>query len=402
MESHRTSVRNPKILLLSSPLLSSPLLPSSLSNTNILVLYFPSLTATGHAVQCTLPFLDRAYKATGPLHSHSRQSLLAPLFARQSDNHSLVPSLRLFKERPRVSKTSYRSVLRLTFCTLLTAIMKSTILALASILASIAIAQPHSHNHAQLHKRGSVVTDIVWVTDYDYVTETVDVTTTIWVSEGFVPPTSTTSSLSTSSSSSSLVPAQFFEPVSEPATTSSSSSSIYVAPIPSSTYVAPAPAPTTEEAPADVAPAVSSSSPIPVYVAAATPAVVYTPPAAATSAAPASSNPSGGQCSSGSPCEGDMTYYNTTGTGACGWSNDGDVENVVALPHGLMGTQSNGNPYCGLFITIQCIATRKNTTAKIVDKCMGCDDYSIDLSYSAFLDLDDLSVGRTQALWWFN
>jgi hypothetical protein len=279
--------------------------------------------------------------------------------------------------------------------------MKSTILALASILASIAIAQPHSHNHAQLHKRGSVVTDIVWVTDYDYVTETVDVTTTIWVSGGFVPPTSTTSSLSTSSSSSSLVPAQFFEPVSEPATTSSSSSSIYVAPIPSSTYVAPAPAPTTEEAPADVAPAVSSSSPIPVYVAAATPAVVYTPPAAATSAAPTSSNPSGGQCSSGSPCEGDMTYY-TAGPGACGWTNDGDVQNVVALPHGLMGTQSNGNPYCGLFITIQCIATGKNTTAKIVDKCMGCDGYSIDLSNAAFLDLDDLSVGRTPAIWWFN
>jgi hypothetical protein len=96
-----------------------------------------------------------------------------------------------------------------------------------------------------------------------------------------------------------------------------------------------------------------------------------------------------------------MTYY-TAGPGACGWTNDGDVQNVVALPHGLMGTQSNGNPYCGLFITIQCIATGKNTTAKIVDKCMGCDGYSIDLSNAAFLDLDDLSVGRTPAIWWFN
>jgi hypothetical protein len=280
--------------------------------------------------------------------------------------------------------------------------MKSPILTLASILASIAIAQPHGHNHAQLHKRGNVVTDIVWTTDYAYVTETVDVTTTIWVSEGFVPPTSTTSSLSTSSSSSSLVPAQFFEPVSDPATTSSSSSAVYVAPIPSSTYVAPAPAPTTEETPVYVAPVVSSSSPTPVYVPAATSTVVYAPPAAATSAAPASSNPSGGQCSSGSPCEGDITHYDTAGTGACGWTNDGDTENVVALPHGLMGTQSNDNPYCGLYITIQCIATGNNTTAKIVDKCMGCDGYSIDLSNAAFLALDDPSVGHTQANWWFN
>jgi len=279
--------------------------------------------------------------------------------------------------------------------------MKSSILTLASVLASMAIAQPHGHNHAKLHKRDSVVTDIVWVTDYDYVTETVDVTTTIWVSEGFVPPTSTTSSLFTSSSSSSQVPAQFFEPVSEPATTSSSSSSVYVAPIPSSTYVAPVPAPTPEEAPAYVAPVVSSSSPTSVYVPANTPAIVYTPPAAATSAAPASSNPSGGQCSSDSPCEGDITYY-TAALGACGWTNDGDTENVVALPYGLMGTQSNGNSYCGLYITIQCKTTGKTTTAKVVDKCMGCEDYSIDLSNAAFLDLDDLSVGRTQANWWFN
>ena len=75
---------------------------------------------------------------------------------------------------------------------------------------------------------------------------------------------------------------------------------------------------------------------------------------------------------------------------------------MVALPHGLMGPKSNGNPYCGKTITITCIATGRTTTATVVDKCMGCDGFSIDLSNAAFLDLDDLAVGRTSATWYFN
>jgi len=88
--------------------------------------------------------------------------------------------------------------------------------------------------------------------------------------------------------------------------------------------------------------------------------------------------------------------------GACGWSNDGDTENVVALPFELMGTESNGNPYCGQTITIKSTATGKTTTAMVVDKCMGCVGNSIDLSNAAFLELDSLSIGRTTADWWFN
>ena len=47
-------------------------------------------------------------------------------------------------------------------------------------------------------------------------------------------------------------------------------------------------------------------------------------------------------------------------------------------------------------------STGKTTTATVVDKCMGCEDYAIDLSNAAFLDLDELAVGRTTATWWFN
>jgi len=290
--------------------------------------------------------------------------------------------------------------------------MKSTTLALGSMLVAAVFAQPHRHQQHHHQKR-----DVVWVTDYDYVTETVGVTTTIWVSSGFVPPT--TSSEAAATSSASEVPAEFFQPQQKassssvyvaPTPSTSSTSSVYVAPTPSSTYVAPAPS--SSEAPAYVAPAAaveSSSSPAPAYVPETTSAApVYVAPT--TSAAPApvattasssSSGSSSGECSSGSPCTGDITYY-TAGLGACGITSDGDTENVVALPHGLMGTQSNGNPYCGKTITVKCSATGKTTTATVVDKCMGCDAYSIDLSNAAFLELDDLSVGRTTAEWWFN
>jgi hypothetical protein len=285
--------------------------------------------------------------------------------------------------------------------------MKSTTLVLVSLLASAAIAQPHRQHNAKHHHNKRAET-VVWVTDWVTDYETVGYTTTVWVSEGYIPPsTSSSPTPSTSStsaaaaaSSSAEIPAQFFEGGDQPTTTSSSS--IYVAPVPVSTYVPP----TTSVAPVYVAPAPapSSSSEAPVYVA---PEPSYTPAAETTTAAAApvssssSSGSSSGACSSGSPCEGDITYY-TAGLGACGLTTDGTVDKVVALPHGLMGPLSNDNPYCGKTITIKCTSTGKTTTATVVDKCMGCEDFAIDLSNAAFEDLDDLTVGRTGATWYFN
>ena len=280
--------------------------------------------------------------------------------------------------------------------------MKSTILVLSSLLASTAIAQPHHHQHNARHHHNKRAGDVVWVTDWVTEYTTVDTTTTVWVSEGYVAPTTSSSTPSSSSSSSAEIPAQFFEGGNQPASPSPSatSTSIYIAPIPASPYTPP----TTTPIAAKVAPAPTPSSTleVPAYV-----APVYTPPAETSAAAPpaasspSSSGSSGGTCSSGSPCEGDITYYEA-GLGACGLTNDGTTDKVVALPHVLMGPLSNTNPYCGKTITIKCSSTGKTTTATVVDKCMGCNDYAIDLSNAAFLDLDELAVGRTKAIWWFN
>jgi len=70
-----------------------------------------------------------------------------------------------------------------------------------------------------------------------------------------------------------------------------------------------------------------------------------------------------------------------------------------------MGSESNDgtggmNPYCGKMITVS--YGGKTTTAKVVDKCMGCDTLSIDLSTIAFTDVADEALGRVSGEWWFN
>ncbi|KAG9244014.1 allergen Asp F7 [Calycina marina] len=297
--------------------------------------------------------------------------------------------------------------------------MKSTTFAFGSLLATIATAQPHRHQHQHAHQKraGSVVWITEWVEEY----ETIAVTETIWVTSGQIIPLST--AVPTTSVSIASVPAQFFEPQSSSVapTPTPSSSSVYIAPAPQSTSIA-APFQAASvpevESPAVVVPATTSSISVTVPTPASTLATVAADaavaPVASSVAAPVSSvvatssnnvasTASGSSTAScegeGALCGGDLTYYDT-GLGACGWENDGTVESVVALPFELMGTQSNGNPYCGKTITI--LRKSKSITAKVVDKCMGCIGRSIDVSHAAFDQLEDEFVGRTTATWYFN
>lgn len=273
------------------------------------------------------------------------------------------------------------------------------IVAVASLVALVA-ATP-------VEKRAMVVHTVV-----EEVTETVDLTTTVWVqatnaphanyqvdaastsvhhrhhhhqkpkvqaivptSEPYVAPepvpttpsTTSTSSTSTSSTSSSTtveVPVYTPPPVEVAPTTQ--------APAPVPTTQAPVPEPTTQ-APAPL------------------------PTTAATS--PAAGASSGGACGEiGGQCSGDITYYEA-GLGACGWTNDGSSEDVFALAHGMMGTQSNGNPFCGRMATIK-VAGKPEVKAKLVDKCMGCEGQSIDLSSHLFNQLSEEATGRLHGVEW--
>lgn len=285
--------------------------------------------------------------------------------------------------------------------------MKVLFFAFTSLLAQNALASPHRHLHNHQHaarnmKRQDDGVITTWVTEWVSVAKTVEVTATVWVTPS-VPESSPVidvkqdepeevSALPTPS------PAQFFEP--QPLTNVENVPAPNLEPAPVNI---PSPVPTmTEEKSVlpqqqqqqqqhDVVP---ENSP--------TPAISEDVTALSNKnvTAPVDHAASAGSCTAGSPCNGDITYYDPgVGAGACGWKNTKD-EPVVALPHSFMGEKSNGNPYCGKTVTI--VHNGKTSTARVVDKCMGCTGFSIDLSDSAFTQIEALSVGRTSAKWWIN
>lgn len=277
------------------------------------------------------------------------------------------------------------------------------ILGISSLLLNLVAAAP-------LDKRV-----IVWHTVTQVVVETVDVTTTITVGANHQeatqaaasPPTSTTTT--TSPTDSPTTPAAAV--VQEPTPSASPSSPEY-----SWTYSFSEP---TQEAPASPATTESQAEPTtppPVEVYAPEPTTSSPPPppttpqpeptTSTTVPAPYSppptntGSPSGGECSEGNPCSGDITFFATDGYLACGnFGVNGQVEHVVALPHEFMGTASNNNPYCGKKVTI----TRgdKSCEAVVWDKCMGCTGHSIDLSYAAFRELGHEDEGRVHDVTWY-
>ncbi|KAB8067783.1 hypothetical protein BDV29DRAFT_163014 [Aspergillus leporis] len=106
-----------------------------------------------------------------------------------------------------------------------------------------------------------------------------------------------------------------------------------------------------------------------------------------------------GPCSKSSPCKGQATYYDTATSmlapSSCGWTNNGAVEDVLALP-----VASMTNNDCGRTVTIKYGGILK--TGRVVDKCSnGCDSTSIDLSRHLFSQLADFSEGRLFGVeWW--
>jgi hypothetical protein len=271
--------------------------------------------------------------------------------------------------------------------------MKSTTFALSAFLASVAIAQPHAHQAFHNHEKRDDA--IVWVTEIETATDIVDVTTTIWVSAGFVAPT-----IASSASTTSVTPvaAQFFQAASSSATTLSTST--YVAPTPSTVAVTSTIATTSSVAPVVVA--AVATTPVAVVSSSAAPIVAVATTAASTSDSSTVAGVTTGTCDGKSnTCAGDITYYDTgyPGYGACGDQTDGTKVAVIALPWEFMGTLSNSNPYCHRNVSIQYKGV--SITAMVVDKCMGCTGRSIDLSHFAFDQLADEAIGRTQATWYF-
>jgi hypothetical protein len=253
--------------------------------------------------------------------------------------------------------------------------MKSTVF-VASVLASLAVAQPHGHmrGHGHQHRRReqhdhdkrAVVVEWVTETVYATVTAIVDDSSTELVMPSTQPAVTTPTVQAVPTPS----PGQFFEK----SETSSSAAS------PTTSQQAPPP----QQAP-PVVEQVSSPAPAP------------------TTASPAESSSASDSSSGGSPSySGDITYY-ALGMGSCGIDDSGKdhTDNIVAVSAQLMGAQSNGNPMCGKTITIK--ANGKTIQAKVHDKCPSCAMGDIDGTEKMFIDLfGSLDAGRQKIEWWFN
>lgn len=271
------------------------------------------------------------------------------------------------------------------------AILRNALIA-ASVLASYTLAVPV----AGVNRR-----DMVWQTYTETVWVTQNEQATVWVDDNGKPVKTD------SPSPSGAAPVQ--------STTSSTSSSSYVAP--SSWYSGPA-APAASSAPsaAPVASSSSAAAPSPIYSPAGFAQASPPPSPVTSSSAPAPVAPapapsstqmqgkstSGGTCvGQGSGCSGDITHWDG-GLGACGWNVNTNSDMQIALPYELMGTQSNGNPYCGMSLTIQGPAGNL-VQATVGDKCMGCSGYSIDLTDVLFTAVAPNGDGRVSDIqWWFN
>ncbi|KAI6248080.1 hypothetical protein HI914_03453 [Erysiphe necator] len=285
--------------------------------------------------------------------------------------------------------------------------MRAFYLLFAAISSQNVLSSPHrhlhNHHHAARHvKREDDSPVTTWVTEWVSVLKTVEVTTTMWVTPSVPEPTHvknvnhdvTTEIPVDDAVVPSPAPAQFFEPHPTPLTESSPDlkDDMNLEATPSSAISfnndkVELPQTQNEVVKETIAPLTVDDEHDSMI-------------SNDTKTALVDHAASAGQCTSGSPCNGDITYYDPgVGSGACGWKNTKD-EPVVALPHAFMGEKSNGNPYCGKTITI--VHNGKTSTARVVDKCMGCTGFSIDLSDSVFSQFEALSVGRTSAKWWIN
>ncbi|KAI9835563.1 MAG: hypothetical protein M1819_002014 [Sarea resinae] len=277
--------------------------------------------------------------------------------------------------------------------------------AIVALLATLSAAVP-------LRQR-----DYAYETVTNDVVQTTSVTTTVWVdatdgaqtaavtsAASSAPPASSTPATSTttqaqeqyqapaaSSASAYSAPATSSQnPAASPSTTAYST--------PSSTYQPSTQAPSTTPTSTWVPSSTTPTSTTPTSTWSPTSSAYSTSSAAATTSASSGSGSGSTPCPPGSPCVGEITYFQA-GTGACGNTVDGSSDSIIAMPFEMMGSESNGNPFCGKGVKIS--YGGKTIDAVVQDKCPSCDGNHIDLSEAAFTQLLPEASGTATASWWF-
>jgi expansin (peptidoglycan-binding protein) len=101
------------------------------------------------------------------------------------------------------------------------------------------------------------------------------------------------------------------------------------------------------------------------------------------------------------PIQGNATYYNDAGYGACGTQINAATEMLVAVSYTYWTTANpNNDPLCtGVSVEV----TYKGRTIRVPvrDKCPSCAPGHIDLSQPAFSQLADINLGNIPLTWKF-
>ncbi|HEY2699843.1 MAG TPA: cysteine/serine endopeptidase inhibitor [Pseudonocardiaceae bacterium] len=103
----------------------------------------------------------------------------------------------------------------------------------------------------------------------------------------------------------------------------------------------------------------------------------------------------------GQPINGNSTYYNDAGYGACGTPIDASSQLLVAVPTAYWTTANpNNDPLCQ-GVSVQVTYNGTTITVPVEDKCPTCDSGHIDLSQPAFEELADTGLGNIPVTWEF-
>lgn len=101
------------------------------------------------------------------------------------------------------------------------------------------------------------------------------------------------------------------------------------------------------------------------------------------------------------PINGNATYYDNSGYGACGTWLDANTEMLVAVSASYWTTPNpNNDPLC-TGVSVQVTYNGRTITVPVRDKCPSCGSGHIDLSKPAFAQLADPNLGNIPLTWKF-
>lgn len=98
---------------------------------------------------------------------------------------------------------------------------------------------------------------------------------------------------------------------------------------------------------------------------------------------------------------GDFTYYDDAGYGACGTQIDASRQMLVAISYEWFTSPNpNVDQFCTQNVCVRVDYNGRSVTVPVKDKCPSCTRNHLDLSKVAFAQLADLSVGHVYGATW--